>query len=798
MTTFSHLRCRLWLGILLALLGALPAIALEPGRAMSEYGHRVWLSDSGLPQETVLCLLQTRDGYLWLCTSEGVVRFDGVRFTTFDHSNNPGLSIGAARTMYEDRQGGIWVGGNSGQVAHYKDGRFTAFPWNLGPANVLAILEDHEGAVWFGTDDGLFAYRDGQMQEIGSKQGVTVRQIWALAEDDHQRIWIGGADGGLFVWQNGKANPIPREQAGNSITCLAAHGNDVWVGGRPGLWLFHDGKPASFAAQAALKQESFSTLYADPNGYLWAGTRHTGIRRISPDGHVDAYGRTDGLSSDDVIALQGDTFGNLWIGTLGAGLNQLRNNFFQSLGQEQGLPGFVRTLVGDHQGDMWIATQSDGLFLVHEGKVGAYPGPRSLFLRGSFVDTDGSLWVGSADGTVYHQIGRNRFKEFTKADGFIGGSVKCFLRSRDGSLWIGTTFGVSRYRDGQFRNYTTSDGLAGKELGDILEARDGTLWFATNGGLSGFRNENFFASITDKDGLSSRQLRCLYEDADGAIWIGTRDSGLNRYKQGRITVYNQHVGLARDVVFSIIEDDAHNFWMSSTRGVFSVPKKQLDDYAEGRISAITSVAYGSADGMKAEECSGYALPAAWKARDGRIWYATVRGVAIIDPRRSPSGTVPPRAIVEEMRIDQQPVSLSSTELAVPPGRGELEFHYTAVDFLSPEKLQFKYRLLGYDRDWINAGTRREAFYTNLPPGRYRFQVSTLGGDEPIAEVSLVLQPHYYQSFWFRAAIVLIFFVVVFAICRVRKPSANQPEANIHHGDTEARRSTEPDGKEVRS
>jgi ligand-binding sensor domain-containing protein len=752
--------------LLLSLLGS-RARALDPNRTMAEYGHRVWLSSqSGLPQDNVNCILQSRDGYLWFGTNEGAVRFDGAHFTTFDHYNTPELKMSAARTMLEDREGRLWVGSNSGQISYYKDGRFTSFPWNIEPANVLAIFEDHEGGIWFGTDDGLFVYRDGQVREITAKDGLTSRQIWTFAEDSRQRLWIGTGGGGLLLWKDGRLNPVPRKETGDFVTSLVVDGENLWVGALPGLRLLRDGVVQNFPAEKALSRESIAYLYRDREGYLWVGTRHAGMRRVSPQGEVSAYRSTDRLSSDEVTSILEDTGGSLWIGTRGAGLNQLRDVSFQSIGPRDNLAGFDRALIQDGHGDMWIATNTDGLRRIHNGKVEAFGHPSSAFVRALFVDWDNTLWVGTDQGQLNHLLANGRTQLFTAADGLIDGSMKSIIRARDGSLWITSSRGASRYFQGKFTNYTTSDGLAGKEVVQVLEAHDGTLWFATSGGLSGFRDGRFFASITEKDGFSSKMLRCVYEDKEGVLWIGTRDGGLNRLKGGKITVYNRATGLAGDVVFSILEDDNQNLWMSSTRGVFRASKRELNDYAEGRIHSITSVAYGVDDGMLAAECSGNVQPAAWKAQDGRLWYPTLNGVAILDPRRARADSPRKATILEQVFIDKQSIPISSSELMIPPGQGELEFHYSAIDFTAPQEIRFKYKLEGFDRDWVEARSRRVAYYTNIPPGSYRFQVAVVGSEQmetDTAEIRLRLQPHYYQSHWVWAACFLLGLATVVGI-----------------------------------
>jgi signal transduction histidine kinase/ligand-binding sensor domain-containing protein/ActR/RegA family two-component response regulator len=771
--------------LLLISVWTLGAQALEPGRPMTEYGHRVWLSQSGLPQDNIACMLQTHDGYLWLGTNEGIVRFDGTHFTVFDHTNTPGLRMSTIRVLFEDRDHGIWIGG-SGGVTYFKDGRFTRIPWGEAPAkfepsNVMAFVQDHEGNVWIGTDDGLFVYRKGQANATGVKEGLPSRQIWALTEDTRHRVWIGTGGGGLAVWQHGKISLVPQTETGSFITALVANGEDLWVAGLPGIRLLRNGKVQGFTAQKALAGESATSLYKDKEGYLWVGTMHAGIRRVSPQGMVSTYRPTDGLSSDEITSILEDIEGNLWIGTRSAGLNQLRNSSFKNLGANEGLAGFARAITEDQHGTIWIATHADGLRRIRNGKIEAYSGIPVLFLRSLFVDHDNSLWVGTDLNALYHQIGEHRFRLFTVKDGFVGGSVKAITRTRDGSLWVGTSRGACRYYRGQFTTLTPAEGLAGKEVTQILEARDGTLWFATNGGLSALRDGKF-SNLTETEGLSSNLLRYLYEDQEGVLWIGTRDHGLNRFKDGKITVYDHNSGLAREVVFSILEDNDHNFWMSSTRGVYRVRKAELNDFAAGRIHSISSIAYGSGDGMQAEECSGNVQPAAWRAHDGRLWYPTVAGVSILDPQRVRSDFSPTPAILEQVFVDKKPLPPTVSEMILSPGQGELEFHYTSVDLTSPEKLRFKYKLEGFDRNWIDVGARRVAYYTNIPPGRYRFRVAVddgaQTGEKNTADLSLRLLPHYYQSSWFWIVNLLGLAAAVFGIYRLRMKAVQAQEERL--------------------
>ena len=767
------------LGIwLVFVLGAADARALEPGRPLSEYGHRSWSMRSGLPQDGVKCLLQSRDGYLWVGTEAGLARFDGFQFTTIEGSHLPALALNSIRSLFEDRDGGLWIGSNDSRVVYFKDGKFTS----MLPASMVSqatvvrrILQDHQGAIWIATDTGLFRYQNGQITRFGDQEGLTSNRVAAIAEDSRQRLWIGTRGGGLFVRQNERFKPVDGPDSANNINVLVAHGDTLWIGSQNGLRVYRDGKFSIYATKDGLATEPISALYMDQERYLWVGTTYSGLRRLSPTGEVSSYRKADGLSSDQVSSVLGDDEGNLWIGDLYQGLNQLRDAPFMPLNEANGLsPGFFRSVIQDQDGDLWFGSENDGLNRLHRGKVTIYgvkDGLSSNSIRGLFVDADNSLWVGTNGKGLNHLLRNGKVVVFTTKQGLPDDNVKAIVRSRDGTLLISTDGGLGRYRGGKFNNLTVRDGLPAPSVWQTLEAQDGTLWIASNGGVSHYQNGKL-TNLTKSDGLSSNLIRSLYEDSDGVLWIGTRDGGLNRLKNGKITVYNREIGLAYDVIDSIVEDGNHKLWISSITGVFSVRKAELDAYAEGRIRSIESIAYDADDGMPSVGCSSMVQPSAWRARDGKIYFPTNGGIAVLDPQHLYSHIPDRHTRIEQVWVDRGQVELSGAEIAVPPGQGELEFRYTAIALAAPDKVRFRYQLEGFDKDWVDAGARRVAYYTNIPPGRYRFRVVVQGGGalsaDTAATVGLRLRPHFYQSAWFWTAVLCLMLTSAFGSYEARR------------------------------
>jgi signal transduction histidine kinase/ligand-binding sensor domain-containing protein/ActR/RegA family two-component response regulator len=764
--------CRL---LVLCLLALHAAYALEPGRPIAQYGYRLWLKQDGLPQNGIRAVVQTPDGYLWIAMRDDLVRFDGVQFT---HAELPTGVSGAC--LYVDRLGRLWVGTIGHGLLLYEDHKFVAQEWkglvwhDDHLVDVRAIYQDHEGAMWVGTDKGLYRYQN------GDNRLLLPGSIRAIAEDSGQRLWVGTNGGGLLLWQNGTFSSVKGKQASDYIRTILPDGDSLWLGTIDGVRLWKNGDFSAPYDQEGLAKEPVSSLYKDKYGYLWVATEHAGLRRISPAGEVARFGNREGLSSDEVTVVTEDREGNLWAGTFSSGLNQLKNAAFQSLSVHEGLSGaFVRAIVGDRQGDIWIATQANGLDRLHQGKVtvyGAEQGLSSDQVRALFVDHDDSVWVGTEGKGLNHWQRNGKISIFTKAQGLANDFVRSLWRDPDGALWIGTDGGISKYRDGKFTNFGVNDGLAGKSIFAILPGRNGVVWIATDGGLS-LLQDGQFSNVTQQDKLPKFAVRSLYEDRDGVLWMGTRNSGLIRLQAGKATTYGRAVGVPVDV-YSIREDEDENLWLGTNQGILRIKRSLLDDYAAGRLHTLKFDVYGVADGLRNDECSSSIQPNVWQAADGSFWFATRDGVAIVDPRRAhPKLQSPSPVVLEQLRIDGNNIPLSAGQLQLPPGRGQLEFHYTAVALTAPERLSFKYQLEGFDRDWIEAGQRRVAFYTNIPPGGYRFRVMVQGdeGWRDTAQLGLRLWPHYYQSAWFWTAIALSIVAAILAAFRLRARKAAAQE-----------------------
>jgi signal transduction histidine kinase/ligand-binding sensor domain-containing protein/CheY-like chemotaxis protein len=768
-----YVRVRLFLGVVLLLCLVPLALALDPGSPIAQYGRRSWTHSDGLPHNTVQALLQSRDGYLWVGTRSGLARFDGVQFALMRTFN--------VRSLFESRDGRIWIGTNGTGLFTFQNGLFTQQPWEgLVPSahqyvDVRAIYQDHEGAMWIGTEKALFRYANGVNQLIFSGD------VRAIAEDFRHRVWIGTYGAGLLCWQDGKLLPGNEKQASTYISALLPDGDNLWIGSLDGLHLLRNGNLSVFTRKEGLAEEAISTLHRDSHGFLWVGTAHGGLRRLQSDGQVAVFRPTNGFSSDDIIALLEDREGNLWIGTQEAGLAQLRSVPFETFSVPEGLSAaFVRAIVEDRDGDFWIATQEGGLNRLHKNKITVYNTGKGLSsdkARALFVDRDNSLWVGTEGKGLNHLFRNGKVDVYTTVQGLANNVVRTIWRDQDGTLWIGTDGGVSQYRDGKFINLDVRQGLPGNRVLQIIPASAGGVWILSDAGLCRFADGRIYP--VKNASLPSNPLRYVYEDQQGILWIGSRGAGLIRLENGKVTKYSKTLGMTGEV-YSIAEDDHQNFWFGTHQGILRVRRQELDDVAAGRAHTLNIISYGLSDGLRNDQCSMIVQPNLWKASDGRLWFATEDGAAIIDPRQTRPNR-PVKAILAGLLVDKKPVGMTDSELILPPGRGELEFRYTAIAFSSPETVRFKYKLEGFDPDWIDADTRRVAFYTNIPPGRYQFRVavqgSNLAGNQDGVAVTLRLRPHFYQSLWFWLANAVLILGLVWAahLLRLRQLQTQERE-----------------------
>lgn len=773
--------CLQWLILVFSLLpvDSQTALALDSSKELSQLGHEVWLTENGLPQNTVHAIAQTKDGYIWIGTEEGLTRFDGVKFTVFDKQNTPELKSNYIRNLLVDRQGGLWIGTAQGLV-HMLDGRFTLFTRDDGlPSETIqAVCEDREGNLWVATANGLGLLKSGGLTTFTTKERLISGSIQALFEDAGGALWIATPYGVGRIKDGKFTNYTVRDGLGSNSVRAIQQDRDgrLWFGSLGGLTSFDGNRFTTYTTRDGLPNDRIISLYPDRDGGLLVGTA-SGLCRLS-EGRFIGFNSGDALSTSTILSLLEDREGNFWIGAESGGINLLKETKFTTYTVKNGLSNdLVKSIHEDHQANLWIGTDGGGLNLIKNGKLTVYStrdGLSSNVVIALFSDNAGNLWAGTPEGL--NRFNQGKFTVYTSADGLASNDVRSIYLDRHGDLWIGTRGGLTRMRNGVFKTFTEVDGLPNDLITTLYEDTRGTLWIGTFGGLAKLTNTSRaneeFTTFTTRDGLSSDAVISLHEDSDGALWIGTNGGGLNRIKDGNFTSYTTSNGLLDDVVYRILEDARNNLWLSCRKGIFRVSKKQLDEFAKGTVASIAPVAYGTADGMMTRECSGGGDPAGWRGADGKLWFPTIKGVAVIDPERIKTNSYAPPVVIEQIRIDDRSFA-PSERLELPAGTTRFDLYYTAPSFVAPEKVTFKYKLEGFDTDWIDSGTRRIAYYTNLRPGSYTFRVIASNNDgvwnQSGATFALYLKPYFYQTYWFYAVclVVLVMFAWLFFRLRVR-------------------------------
>jgi ligand-binding sensor domain-containing protein/signal transduction histidine kinase len=717
-----------WLFALLA--AASQVQAAPPGE--TRYIVRAWGTAEGLPQNSVTSIVQTRDGYLWVGTFGGLARFDGQAFTVFDPDSTPGLASARIVVLHEDRNGVLWIGTEAG-LTKYDAGRFTSYTTREGlpHLNILALLHDSRGRLWIGTGDGLVTFDGRTFERVPVDPLAPV--ILALSETPDGNVWVSTRDGIARFHHGDPLVVVSRQSATNLLVDTTGR---LWLGGAT-LMRWEGGRFVDVQLTPPGRRIGAIAGIVEDRGTLWVGTMDGSVYRWHDGGPAETVAKsTTGL----VRALRRDRNGNIWFGTDVGGLTRLKPRQVFSYPYVAAKGQSIGPIVGDGANGLWIGGTCGHLL---HFRAGVFDRP---VLEGCIWallrDPDGTLWTGSGE-TGLQRLAGGRVTSYTRAEGIDYNIITALARDRDGTLWVGHEAGLSRFEDGRFTNVGRDDGLRHRVL-CIQQDRAGALWIGGADGVYRVAGGRVTNHYTRAEGLSHNHVRAIHEDADGVLWIGTYGGGLNRFKNGRFTSYGLKDGLPDTAVSRIIEDERGNLWMSGNRGVFRVARSQLNDFAEGRIPYLTSVTYGTADGMIIEETNG-GFPAGWRTPDGRLWFPTIKGLVGIEPTVTPA-TMPP-VVIEHTIADGRRVDRSALA-ALGPGNLDAEFHYTAIDLGAAEKTRFRYRLDGYDREWNEAGTRRVAYYTGVRPGSYHFEVMATDSDgrwtTTPARIGLVIAPFWWQ------------------------------------------------------
>ena len=740
---------------LLAVSSSGVALGLIPDRALTQYLHRIWQVPQGLPQGTIYSIAQTRDGYLWLGTQTGLVRFDGVHFAPFASISGAAPENVWVRSLLEDGDGNLWAGTIGAGLFRLHNGVSQQFLMKDGlPSdNIRCLASSRNGDLWVCTENGLARFSEGKWLTFRTAQGLSTNNLRAASEARDGSIWFGGDSANLSVWNGSAFRQYPLSSMSQYATVralLCSGDGSVWVGTSDGLIRLKNGVESRFTIASGLADNYIYCLREDRDGTLWIGTKN-GFSRLR-NGEIESYRSKDGLSQSTVYSLMEDREGSLWAGTKN-GLNQFLDGRAIPYTVSEGLPtNSTGPVLQDRHGTIWAGTLGSGLARFDGRRFSVLTVKQGLASNTVYAlaeDRNGDLWAGTSAGASRLRNGIVA-ETYTTARGLPGNTVQSLFRDRSGVLWIGTSAGLAIFQNGRI---TTPPGLSRAGPFSVIalgEDGGGRMFVASaSGDLSVYQNgkmEAFPGAAT-----SPRNVDAFYTDRDGYLWMGTLGGGLRLLKDGRTIRYFLRDGLFDNEIYGITADREDRLWMVCSKGVFSIKRGDLLKFADGQIHTFASKPYSPLDGLRTIEGRGGVQPAAWTMQDGRLWFSTVRGLLALDASRLKHSLSPPPVAIEDVLVNGQSELPANIE-KLPPDRKNLEFHYTGLSFVLPSRITFRYILEGFDRKWIDAGARREAFYTNLPPGHYRFRVIACNVDgtcnETGTSAAFTLAPRYYQRAWF--------------------------------------------------
>jgi ligand-binding sensor domain-containing protein/signal transduction histidine kinase len=714
------------------------------------YSRRIWQSADGLPEDFAQSLAQTPDGYLWIGTSGGLVRFDGIRFTVFNPHNEPAFHDESIYSLLTSADGTLWAGTEGGGLIRYRAGSFRAFGSSEGLTNgfVRVVFEDKDRTLWVGTDDGLFRMRGESLVRVDGRGGVHPVAVHSICQDRQGRLLVGG--GGLLILDGGKSAYYTSGEslADSSIrTIRQTSDGALWIGTISGLRRFDHGIAGDpFATPKIIRDTNVDFLAESRRGALWIGTYGQGLMRYAA-GKFVRFIAPSSLPHNNVLSIFEDAEDDIWVGTQG-GLMRMSPSAATTITTADGIPQSINTIYRDPQGPLLVAALNGRLFQIAHQTLEPFRLPsdlRTLPIRNAFRDRTGALWLGT-DGQGVIRLDKNGEARYTMKQGLVNDFVRAFCEDGDGNIWIGTDGGLSRWRNRTFQNFTGKDGLAYASIRDLLVDRDGSLWVATDGGLSHWR-DGTFAVEPRLTRFLGEKIWALYQDADGGLWIGTHGAGLFLFKNGQLAQLPIQRILPSDKIHFLSESPNGNLWMSGPAGIASASRAGLEEMVHNPSHQLAVRVYSTSDGLSTNQMNGGVQPAGTTAVDGGVWFPSTKGVVHVETD-APFLVSAPTVLIEQVVADGRAVPLSG-EIRTGPGAGKIEVHYTAIRLRSPERTRFKYWMEGFDPEWTDAGQRRIAYYTNLPTGNYRFHVVAYELNDPRHATEHVLTlrwlPHFYET-----------------------------------------------------
>jgi signal transduction histidine kinase/ligand-binding sensor domain-containing protein len=725
---------------------------LDPGKRVTQYAHRIWGQEEGLFQPTIYSILQTKDGFLWLGTQDSLIRFDGMRFRQFELDGSA-VQRKLVRDLAQDREGDLWaalVGGGVVKITSNEEVTRYTTQNGLPSDNTSCVVSDSHDALWICTDRGLARLAEGRVRVTTTAQGLPSNGIRSTCEATDGTRWVSGWDFGLARSHGERFTAYSNSQIAprdNVTALLCAADGSIWAGKETGLVKIQASGSRTFTVREGLPDNNVSALAQAPDGSIWIGT-NDGVSRYR-DGEFSVYRTRDGLSHSLVLSLYIDTEGSLWAGTKD-GLDQFTDGKVTPYTTEDGMASNeTGPVLEDAAGRLWIGTLGSGLD-IFDGRtftrLTAGDGLASDTVLSLAADPSHGVWAGTSQGLNLIRK-RKLIRTYSQRDGLSSSEIRALFIDTKGTLWAGTSRGLDRLTGTRFERAALSDSKL--ETGIVALGGGHTVRLFASTAPSGLY------SIADESAANYpvdilHPIDCYYLDrVRHAVWMGTLGSGLLRWENQKLTHVRVKDGLYDNRIYSILRDDQANFWMASSKGIFRVGQRELEDFADGKTRSIASLPFST--GQLRFECRSGVQPGACRTRDGRLWFSTTNGLVVVDPNHLVSDRVPPPVKVTAVVVNGRR-SMPDQKLRFKPFENNVEIRYAGLSFVSPEKVSFRYKLQGYDKGWTDAGGRREAFFTNLPPGIFRFEVMARNADgiwsRQAAAVDFRIEPRFYQHAWF--------------------------------------------------
>jgi ligand-binding sensor domain-containing protein/signal transduction histidine kinase len=758
-------------------LGLLICAVCAAARAddLAGYTRRVWQASDGLPEQTVQAFAQTPDGYLWIGTTGGLVRFDGAQFTVFDRQNTPALRENSVFCLMVSRDGALWIGTEGGGLARYAQGQFRSWTTREGLSNdfVRKLAEDAHGVIWAGTDNGLMRLQGDRFVRVDGVNGIPALAVHSVYLDHEGRLWAGGSKLLCFVGAKTAEYTLPGEASQNRVKSILQTGDgSIWVGTVSGLNRMLPGRN-SFERVNGIAG-TVRVLLEASDGVLWIGTIGEGAFEYR-DGTLTQITEPSALPSNTVLNFFEDSERNFWVGTQ-AGMLRLTRAQMSIVSLPRANDADFGTISQDRDGSFWIA--STLLFQMTYGTITprTLPGLAGVHVRSIYRDRSGALWVGT-DGDGLYRIAAGGVTHLTTRDGLSNNFVRAMAQGRDGGMWIAADEGISHIvgdAHPHIVSYQMRDGLAYFSTRALLVDHRGDLWIGTDGGLSHMHGSTFLRDAATA-ALAQMKIWAIHEDPDGGLWFGTRNGGLFRYRDGKVAHFTAEDGLAGNAIYQILEDDAGHLWMSGPNGVSLLNRHELDTEADIFPRHFALTFYSTADMEANTEIYGGTQPSGCITAEGDVWFPSNLGPLHI-PHARQAPLSPPPLRVQSVLADGFTVPLAGP-IVLQPRISRLEFVYAPIQLRAQGGLRFRYLLEGFEKDWSPATLARTADYTNLPAGHYRFRVLTFELDNPNAvseaSVAVIKQPFFYRTWWFIALCVVVAALLVYGayLYRVRSVRA---------------------------